>query len=383
MKVFVCLPSLNEAGTIGAVTRIVDKGLQSVQGLTSALIVNVDSNSADSTREVFGKESTFYPKTSFVPEGEPGKGRNLLAFSEQALAEGADYCITVDTDITSASEDWMLRLLEPLLSGEADYVTPLYERSRFEGSSTNHFAYPVVYGFTGQRVRQPIAGDFAFNRAFLATIGNTTPIEAVYGYGIDIFLSLIAATSGLRIKQVELGKKIHGPSFNKLEAMFPQIAAAALTVIRQAPLVGAISQPYTGTANILEANMFPHRQAAAEMIERAKKELSRLLSQAHSWLGEPARFQVLNLAQSQENLTLEESQQRWVDVLTAWCKFGLAHPGIAATQMGQELLPFFVLRAVQFWFLSESLTATETERQVNEQAEKIRTRLQSQLLPAA
>jgi len=120
MKVLVCLPSLNEAGTIGAVTRIVDKGLQSVSGLTSAHIVNVDSNSVDGTREVFNKEITYYPKTSFVPEGEPGKGRNLLYFAEVARNEGADFCITIDTDITSVTEDWIQRLLAPLMSGEAD-----------------------------------------------------------------------------------------------------------------------------------------------------------------------------------------------------------------------------------------------------------------------
>ncbi|MBY0472866.1 glycosyltransferase, partial [Patescibacteria group bacterium] len=296
MKVLVCLPSLNEAGTIGTVTRIVDKGLRSVPGLTSARIVNVDSNSVDGTREVFNKEITYYPKTSIVPQGEPGKGRNLLSFTEVARKEDADFCVTIDTDITSVTEDWMRRLLDPLMSGEADYVTPLYERSRFEGSSTNHFAYPVIYGFTGQRVRQPIAGDFAFNRLFLDVLVGTVPVEAVYGYGIDIFLSLVAATVPLRIRQVKLGKKIHNPSFAKLEAMFPQIAASALAVVRQATLTDFTDQSYVGAANILEVKVFPHREAARKMLGRARHILSATTSSSYVWLPEPIRLTVLKLA---------------------------------------------------------------------------------------
>ncbi|MBY0473113.1 hypothetical protein K2Q00_02390, partial [Patescibacteria group bacterium] len=72
-------------------------------------------------------------------------------------------------------------------------------------------------------------------------------------------------------------------------------------------------------------------------------------------------------------VNLSESQQVWIDVLHAWFQFGLEQRDFDVMRLGKELLPFFVLRAVQFWFLSEPLTADETEAAIQDQAEKLRT----------
>lgn len=375
MKVLVCLPSRNEAHTIGSVTKIIDRGLQLVPGISSATIVNMDSCSTDGTRDIFGEQDTVFPKVGFVPDGLPGKGRNIMAFVDFSRAAEADFCITIDSDITSATENWVSSLLDPLIRGEADYVTPLYARSRFEGSTTNHFAYPALYAFTGRNVRQPIAGDFAFNAAFLGLVNTKIAVDAVYGYGIDIFLSLTAAMSSLKLKQVSLGKKIHGPSFNKLELMFPQVAASALAVIRNIVRPSVQDLQNIETPNILESKTFPHRDAATEMLRRAHGELRHLMQWECHWLQGSFRSSLLALALKTSALDPTESQQMWVDVLTAWFEFGLRKQDTDAAQLGRELLPFFVVRAVQFWFQSEAMTTVETERAIQSQAEMLRTRL--------
>lgn len=42
---------------------------------------------------------------------------------------------------------WIKRFLDPLIENGCDYVTPLYKRSRYEGSTTNHFAFPLIYDY--------------------------------------------------------------------------------------------------------------------------------------------------------------------------------------------------------------------------------------------
>ena len=46
-------------------------------------------------------------------------------------------------------------------------AVPVYRRNRYEGNTTNHLASPLLAAVLGVHVQQPIAGDFAFNRAFI------------------------------------------------------------------------------------------------------------------------------------------------------------------------------------------------------------------------
>ena len=176
MKIAVCLPSFNEVNNIQNITRIVDQGLAQLKSLypeADPIIVNVDSNSDDGTVTLFNETETENLKHSIVVAGEGGKGKNILEFCRYVLDNDVDFCLTIDTDITSANPEWVVRLTVPLIQDDAIYVTPLYERSRFEGSSTNHFTFPLVYALTGHVTRQPIADDFAFSRSIATAILET------------------------------------------------------------------------------------------------------------------------------------------------------------------------------------------------------------------
>jgi len=375
MKIAVCLPSYNEASNIQNITKIVDRGLANLltkeNGL-EAVIVNVDSDSNDGTNRLFKETETIHKKHSIVVTGEGGKGRNILEFCRYVVDNNIDYCITIDTDITSANPEWVTKLTTPIIKDGSAYVTPLYERSRFEGSSTNHFTFPLIYALTGQVVRQPIGGDFGFTLQLAKAMIDSDFVknEAVQKYGIDIFMTMTAIRTGNYIANVNLGKKIHAPSFNKLEYMFPQIAASVLmSSLLQFPEAQPVSIGIE--SNILPSLNFSHREAAEEMHRRA---VDVLKSTKLNWINSGEIDNFLQSTKSQVEMI-----NLWTEIVASW--FNYYHQSVLsdaiAKQAGNELLPFFVVRATSFWFWAETVGVTDIEKAIRQQAELLRNKLKT------
>lgn len=358
---------MNEAGTIGAVTKLVDQGLKELSLLCGktieAKIINVDSESDDDTANVFKKTDTFFPKQSIILSKPRGKGKNLLAFMRVAKQEKADCCLTIDADIRSAKVAWITELLKPVLNNEADYVTPLYARSRFEGSSTNHFAYPIVLAAGGENIRQPIAGDFAFNSKLIDVIQNSKIPDPAHEYGIDIFLTLSALTNHLRLVQVELDEKMHNPSFNKLEYMFPQIAASTLFLLRGVKMKTASRVGAEATINnIASSSVFPHREDAVKMKEHSLSQLASADFNKWGWVQTDIAKEIKKF----DSVGMKAGD--WVNILSSWLKYGLQNKNVSPLILAEQLLPFFVIRATTFWFSSENMSAEEVEKEIHDQA---------------
>jgi glycosyltransferase involved in cell wall biosynthesis len=118
MKIAVCLPSYNEASNIQNITKVVDQGLVNLllkENSLDAVIVNVDSDSSDGTNRLFKETETIHQKHSIVVDGEGGKGKNILEFCRYAAKNDIDYCVTIDTDITSADPEWVVKLVLPMI----------------------------------------------------------------------------------------------------------------------------------------------------------------------------------------------------------------------------------------------------------------------------
>lgn len=376
MKIAVCLPSLNEAANIASITHIVDQGLSEIilkYPYVNAEILNFDSNSIDQTPQIFQQTYTHALKQSFIVTNGLGKGRNILDFCEYVINNDIEYCLTIDSDIKSATPAWIVSLLTPLLSGYADYVTPVYKRSRFEGSSTNHFAVPFIFAITGQLIRQPIAGDFGFTKkiakVFLQNKLLFDPI--IEHYGIDIFMSISAINANARIEQINLDKKIHAPSFHKLEYMFPQIASTALLCKKQFNNPKSkIETTESIEINILENLEFLHKDEANKMKKNALSILKELKD--YKWCSANL---IENYLQSSALEIPSEVQMStlWIDILQEWIIYYQEVSDINSIQKaGNELLPFFVLRAVNFWIWSESVSIVQIENAILEQAYQLR-----------
>ena len=180
MYVIVGIASYNEADSIAGVVRAADQGLLLLAREfpdLRALILNADSNSPDGTTREFLGAPTSWDKKAITTAGEPGKGKNVLAMIALAEAERADCLLMLDGDVRSAEPEWIVRLVRPVLQDIADFVTPRYERSLYDGAITNHFAWPLLLSVFGRDIQQPIAGDFALGRRLLGQVRqDATPI---------------------------------------------------------------------------------------------------------------------------------------------------------------------------------------------------------------
>ncbi len=225
IEFIVGIPSYLEADTISFVTKQVDLGLAKHFGQLKSMIINVDNNSEDDTKEAFLSTETKTPKHYLsTPKGVKGKGNNLLNLLNFARMQGQSLkaVLTVDADLRSITPDWIKYLGEPILKGY-DYVLPLYSRHQFDGTITNHICYPLVYALLGKDFRQPIGGEVGFSPALMNYWLEQKWNSSTKQYGIDIFMTLQAFFGDFKICESGLGVKVHKASAPKLGSMFTQV----------------------------------------------------------------------------------------------------------------------------------------------------------------
>lgn len=114
-KIAIGVPSYNEAGRIGFVVSQVDKGLQKYFDPSECLILNLDSDSKDGTKEVFLKTKTICRKKYVVTP--PGKGNAMLQFFKFCIDNNISYLATIDADLKSITSRWPFLLVGPIMNG--------------------------------------------------------------------------------------------------------------------------------------------------------------------------------------------------------------------------------------------------------------------------
>lgn len=240
--ILVGIPSFNNVRTIGHVVRAVQAGLAKYFPERKSVLVNSDGGSTDGTIDVvldtvvedFSSILIQHRKASFFKlstpyHGLPGKGSAFRALFEIAAALDVKACVVVDSDLRSITPEWIQLLVTPVLTGQFDYVSPLYRRHKYDGTITNSIIYPLTRSLYGKRVRQPIGGDFGFS-GDLARFYLTKDVweSDVARFGIDIWMTTTAIANGFRICQAFLGAKIHDPKDPgaDLSAMLYQVVSA-------------------------------------------------------------------------------------------------------------------------------------------------------------
>lgn len=348
MYVIVGIPSYNEADSIAGVARAADQGLDLLArefGDLRALILNADNNSPDGTVHAFLETATSWDKTAITTPGERGKGKNILAMIAFAQAEQADCLLMLDGDLESAEPEWIVSLVRPVLLDTADFVTPEYERTLFDATITYHFAWPLLLSVFGRDIQQPIGGDFALGRRLLSHVHQDATPSPAYLYGIDIYLTLTAVTLDLRIAAASLGSKLHKPSHPKLLAIFPQVAdAAALFVALSAPGERTGLSDAVEKLRFLSNTPFVQRNYGTELLASMLPQAAELC-RAVGWLAE-LEAEVLAALVEWKGLPAGI----WSKILAAWIRH-LRGQSRDATDWGKEMLPFFIIRAVTFWFM--------------------------------
>jgi glycosyltransferase involved in cell wall biosynthesis len=233
--VVVGIPSYNEAGTIGYVTRMAGEGLAAYFPDKRCAVINCDNNSQDGTKKAFFSAEipdTIDRKYISTPEGVKGKGNNFLNLFEYCKETGASIIIVVDADLRSIKPEWIQYLGYPVAEGH-DLVTPLYSRHQFDGTITNHLCYPLLFSLGETDIRQPIGGDFAFSSRLCSHLLENEWNDMVRHYGIDIFITLSALFGGFSICQAGLGTKDHNASAPKLGQMFEEVIYTLFTTLHR------------------------------------------------------------------------------------------------------------------------------------------------------
>jgi hypothetical protein len=275
--IMVGIPSFKNAATIGYVVRAAQAGLVQYFPDLKPVLVNSDAGSPDGTQRVvveteppdyieqillvrptnkLDRVSLTYPEI----DGIGGKGAALRTIFEIAAALEVQALVVVDSDLRSIIPEWIELLAGPILKGGYDFVAPLYARYKFDGTITNTVTYPLTRALYGNRIRQPIGGDFGVSgdlvRHYL-TLDDWT--DEISKFGIDIWMTTSALAGGFAVCQTRLGAKIHDPKDPgaDLGPMFRQVVGTILRLaVRHSdkwlPIKGSHDVPAYGFERIIE-----------------------------------------------------------------------------------------------------------------------------------
>ena len=235
--IIVGIPSLNEADSISVPTDAAGTGLEEFFPNFKSVVINVDNHSTDGTKEAFFGTPTQCPKVYIsTPEGVRGKGNNFHNLFRAAVELGAKAVVVVDADLHTITPSWIKYLAEPILA-DFDYVSPLYVRHKYDGTITNHIAYPMLRSLFGLRVRQPIGGDFGFSgKLARAYLSERLWTENSAHFGIDIWMTTIAIARQFKVCQAFLGTpKGHKPKdpAGDLTPMFTQVVSTLFDLLTE------------------------------------------------------------------------------------------------------------------------------------------------------
>jgi glucosyl-3-phosphoglycerate synthase len=219
IRVSVCLPTLDEAATVGGMCEAIGRELIEDPALVDELVV-VDSGSRDSTVDVAARAgATVHSVAEILPDEapEPGRGGKGEALWKSLAVCSGDIVVWVDADIRNFSIEFITNLIAPLLAHpELAIAKGFYERPLTKGETTIEsggarvtelaarpliqLLYPELGG-----VIQPLSGEYAGYRDRLLQL----PFFS--GYAVDVVLLLdVAERFGIdAIAQIDLGTRIH------------------------------------------------------------------------------------------------------------------------------------------------------------------------------
>lgn len=212
----VCIPTLNEAETIGSILKTIRTRLMEEIPLVDEVLV-IDSGSQDETIGIAAAEGAqVFRSADIAAESGThiGKGENLW---KSLHASKGDVVCFLDGDISNFHPGFVAGLVGPLLSDESiDYVKAYYERPLAHGDAVHSsgggrvseiLVRPLISLFYPELnfILQPLSGEYAARRSLLETL----PFPV--GYGVEIAHLIDLAKEGKlhRIAQTDLVRRIH------------------------------------------------------------------------------------------------------------------------------------------------------------------------------
>lgn len=384
VDVLVGIPSFNNERTIGHVVRAVVAGLARHFPDAKAVLVNSDGGSTDRTRELVERTevgSLAEILVDAVPSGAtarivtpyhgiPGKGSAFRTVFRIAAELEAKACCVLDSDLRSITPEWVELLLEPVLTHGHEFVAPLYARHRYDGTITNTIVYPLTRALYGQRIRQPIGGDFGFSGGLAARFLEFEDWEGpVAQYGIDIFMTTTALAERRRVAQSFLGAKIHDPKDpgSDLAPMMVQVVSTLFTLMERH------ESSWKGIRGSQPIPVFGFPYAVG--LEPVPVKLDRLLSQyrqaAHDlppiWESFLSKASLAAIREAAHAPALALGDDAWIRIV-AEAAAGFRRRALPPATLIRSLVPLYLGKVATFVAETEAGSAEEAEARLEELA---------------
>jgi len=201
MKLVVMIPAYNEEKTVGSVVREIPDQISGVES-TEILVVN-DGSTDETVRAAkrAGAHKILSHKTNL------GLGVSFRDGIKCALGMGADLIVNIDADGQFNPKD-ILPLVEPILKGEADFVTAtrflkkdVHLRMPWIKKIGNSVFTRIVSRLTNQELTDTQCGFRAYSKEAALRLN----IFGDFTYTQEVFLDLI--NKGLRVKEIPVRVK--------------------------------------------------------------------------------------------------------------------------------------------------------------------------------
>jgi glycosyltransferase involved in cell wall biosynthesis len=381
------IPSYNNGRTIGHVVRAAQAGLNKYFPEFRGVIINSDGGSRDDTRrqvleaqldpaQLLLVETPLHPvhRLSFPYHGIPGKGSAFRMIFRMACDLGAKACAVVDSDLRSITPEWIDLLVRPVVHRGYDFVAPYYHRHKYDGTITNSIVYPLTRALYGQRIRQPIGGDFGMSRAVLETYLARNDWETdVARYGIDIWMTTIAVARGYRVCQSFLGAKLHDakdPGAD-LSAMLQQVVGSVFSLMIEFRDVwmrvhGSRDVELFGFRYDVGLDPIPvNLDRMVQAFLRGEADLREVWSMA---LSDATLRQLGELARMARTRPAEEfrlSDELWVAVIYEFAS-AYAELPTARSHLVRSLTPLYLGRVASFVNETRDMNAAEVEDRIEQ-----------------
>jgi hypothetical protein len=207
----VAVTALNQSRTAPAVVDAVTAGLTRGFPERKVAVLFVDGGSQDGTLEAVAGRPPGAPAPPVALihiAGRPGRGRSVVAGLAAARRVGARAVMLVDAGLISITPGGVEALLAPALQGEADYVSPVYERAPTEGTLTTNLLAPLIRSLFGRRLQETFGGCVGVSAALLDALPAAEEwSDEPTGQGAEMRLLGEALAGRHAMLEVQLGRK--------------------------------------------------------------------------------------------------------------------------------------------------------------------------------
>jgi glucosyl-3-phosphoglycerate synthase len=240
-SISVCLPSMNEAATIGTILEIARRELMEKTPLVDQLCV-VDGGSEDATREIARDAGAeVYGQEEILPGFHEPLGKGDALWRSLFCLRG-DIIVWVDSDIRNFHPRFIYGIIGPLVTRpEILYVKGYYQRpikaehrllSTGGGRVTELVARPLLSLFFPElgALIQPLSGEYGGERELLEKI----PFFSGYGVEIGMLMDIYDRFGMDALGQVDLvDRQHHNQPVPALGRMAFQIMQAVLIRLQE------------------------------------------------------------------------------------------------------------------------------------------------------